>query len=49
MRILRRNRHLLRDRAQVSPTYGGWTIEEPMQLSRARTTTQPGTSGYRRR
>ena len=38
MRVLRRNHHLLRDRAHASPMYGGWTKEEPTQLSPMRTT-----------
>jgi len=29
MRVLRRNRHLLRGNTHASPTYGGWTTEEP--------------------
>ena len=33
MRVLRCNRHLLRDRTHACPTYGGWPIEEPTQLS----------------
>jgi len=49
MRVLRRNRHLLRDREHASPTYGGWTIEKPTQLSSTWTTTRPGTSGGTRR
>ena len=49
MRILRHKRHLLRDRAQACPTYGGWTTEEPTQLSPARTTTCLGMSGCPRR
>jgi len=39
MRVLRRNRQLLYDRAHASPTYGGWTTEEPMLLSPTQTTT----------
>jgi len=45
MRLLRHKGHLLRDRAHASRTYGGWTIEEPTQLSPAWTTTRPGKSG----
>jgi len=45
MRVLRHKGHLLRNRAHASPTYGGWTTEEPTQLSPVRTTTRPGTSG----
>ena len=49
MRVLRHKGHLLRDRAHASPTYGGWTTEEPTQLSPMRTTTRPRTSGGTRR
>ena len=45
MRVLRHKGHLLRDLAHARPTYGGWTTEEPTQLSPVRTTTCPGTSG----
>jgi len=49
MRVLRRNHHLLRHCAHASLMYGGWTIEEPTQLSPTRTTTRPSTSGGTRR
>jgi len=49
MRVLRRNRHLLHDSAHASPMYGGWTTEEPTQLSPTRTTTRPGMLGGTRR
>jgi len=45
MRVLRYKGHLLRDRAHASPTYGGWSTEDPTQLSPVRSTTHPGTSG----
>ena len=45
MRILRHKRHLLHDRAQACPTYGGWTIEDPTQLSPTQSTTRPARHG----
>jgi len=49
MRVLTRNRHLLRGSAHASPMYGGWTTEEPTQLSPTWTTTRPDTLGGTRR
>jgi len=45
MRVLRHMGHLIRDRAHACPTYGGWTIEDPTQLSPTQSTTRPARHG----